>query len=278
MDSLLQAILDWVTLHPVLAGLVVFLIALLESLIVIGLLIPGAFLLFGAGALIATGNLPLVPIMLWTIAGAIAGDTISFLIGRHYHQRLRVMWPLRRYPAMVNRGTDFFFRHGGKSVFMARFVGPVRPVIPAIAGMMEMPVARFLAVDIVASILWAPAYILPGMVFGASLGLAAEVAGRLVVLLVVIAGITWLCIELMRGITRLLQPPASALLDRLLLTEKRIAGLAADTRKVAALPDPVGEVVSCRMVAVDVIAHVAKRLVELLQGPNLLAVPQPEDL
>ena len=60
MDSLLQAILDWVTLHPVLAGLVVFLIALLESLIVIGLLIPGAFLLFGAGALIATGNLPLV--------------------------------------------------------------------------------------------------------------------------------------------------------------------------------------------------------------------------
>jgi undecaprenyl-diphosphatase len=216
MDSLLQAILDWVTLHPVLAGLVVFLIALLESLIVIGLLIPGAFLLFGAGALIATGNLPLVPIMLWTIAGAIAGDTISFLIGRHYHQRLRVMWPLRRYPAMVNRGTDFFFRHGGKSVFMARFVGPVRPVIPAIAGMMEMPVARFLGVDIVASILWAPAYILPGMVFGASLGLAAEVAGRLVVLLVVIAGITWLCIELMRGITRLLQPPASALLDRLL--------------------------------------------------------------
>ena len=216
MDSLLQGILDWVTLHPWLAGLVVFLIALLESLIVIGLLIPGAFLLFGAGALIATGNLPLVPIMLWTIGGAIAGDTVSFLIGRHYHQRLRVMWPLKRYPAMVNRGTDFFFRHGGKSVFMARFVGPVRPIVPAIAGMMEMPVARFLAVDVIASILWAPAYILPGMVFGASLGLAAEVAGRLVVLLVVVAGIAWLCIEFIRGITRLLQPPASALLGRLL--------------------------------------------------------------
>ena len=216
MDSLLQGILDWVTLHPYLAGLLVFLIALLESLIVIGLLIPGAFLLFGAGALIATGNLSLVPILLWTICGAITGDTISFLIGRHYHQRLRVMWPLRRYPAMVNRGTDFFFRHGGKSVFMARFVGPVRPIVPAIAGMMEMPVARFLGVDVVASVLWAPAYILPGMVFGASLGLAAEVAGRLVVLLVVIAGITWLCIEFIRGFKRLLQPPASALLDRLL--------------------------------------------------------------
>jgi undecaprenyl-diphosphatase len=216
MDSLLQGILDWVPLHPYLAGLLVFCIALLESLIVIGLLIPGAFLLFGAGALIATGNLPLVPILLWTIGGAIAGDTISFLIGRHYHQRLRVMWPLRRYPAMVNRGTDFFFRHGGKSVFMARFVGPVRPIVPAIAGMMEMPVARFLGVDVVASVLWAPAYILPGMVFGASLGLAAEVAGRLVVLLIVIAGVTWLSVELIRGITRLLQPPASVLLDRLL--------------------------------------------------------------
>lgn len=229
MDNLLQNSLEWVALHPYLTGLFIFVIALLESLIVIGLLIPGAFLLFGAGALVATGNLPLMSTMLWTIAGAIVGDTVSFLIGRHYHQHLRVMWPLRRYPALVNRGIDFFYRHGGKSIFMARFVGPVRPIVPAIAGMMEMPTARFLGVDIVAAILWAPAYILPGMVFGASLGLAAEVAGRLVVLLVVIAGATWLCVELIRGITRVLQPPASTLLDRLLAwsrTHPRIKPLA----------------------------------------------------
>ena len=217
MDSLLQDLLAWISAHPHLSGLVIFWIALLESLVVIGLLIPGAFLLFGVGALIATGNLPLVPILLWTIAGAIAGDGISFLLGHHYHEHLRVIWPLRRYPVLVNRGIDFFYQHGGKSVFMARFVGPVRPIIPAIAGMMNMSVARFLLVDIVAAILWAPAYILPGMVFGASLGLAAEVAGRLVVLLVVVVGIAWLSIWLIRLLIRLFQPQVAALLEKILV-------------------------------------------------------------
>jgi len=81
---------------------------------------------------------------------------------------------------------------------------------------MDMRVSRFLLIDSIASILWAPAYILPGMVFGASLGLAAEVAGRLVALLVIFAGITWLCVELVRVIGRLVQPRLSAALERLL--------------------------------------------------------------
>jgi len=216
MDGLVQEILAWIAQHPYSSGLLIFVIALLESLIVVGLLIPGAFLLFGVGALIATGSLQLYPTMIWTIAGAFAGDSISFLIGRHYHQRLRVVWPFNRYPTLVNRGIAFFYRHGGKSVFMARFVGPVRPIVPAIAGMMDMPVSRFLLVDGIASLLWAPAYILPGMVFGASLGLAAEVAGRLVVLLVIFAGITWLCVELVRVVGRRVQPRLSSTLERLL--------------------------------------------------------------
>lgn len=216
MDGLLQEILAWISQHPTLSGLLIFVIALLESLVVVGLLIPGAFLLFGVGALIATGSLQLYPTMAWTIAGAFVGDSISFLIGRHYHQRLRVVWPFNRYPALVNRGINFFCRHGGKSVFMARFVGPVRPIVPAIAGMMDMRGSRFVLVDLIASMLWAPAYILPGMVFGASLGLAAEVAGRLVVLLVIFAGITWLCVELVRIVGRLAQPRISTVMERLL--------------------------------------------------------------
>ena len=192
MESLLHDMLAWIELHPHAFNVIVFFIALFESLVVLGLLIPGAALLFGAGALIATGALPVAPIMIWTIAGAICGDLISFLLGRHYHQRLRVIWPFRRYPRLVNRGVDFFVSHGGKSVFMARFFGPLRPIVPAIAGMMNMGTPRFLLVDVFASILWAPVYILPGMVFGASLGLAAEVAGRLVVVLVIIVAIAWL--------------------------------------------------------------------------------------
>jgi len=216
MDNLLQELLAWIAQHPHFSSLLIFVVALLESLLVVGLLVPGTFLLFGMGALVTTGALELFPTMAWTTLGAVAGDTISFFIGNHYHQRLRVVWPLNRYPDLVNRGVDFFCRHGGKSVFMARFVGPVRPIIPAVAGMMDMSIGRFLIVDIAASALWAPAFILPGMAFGASLGLAAEVAGRLVVLLVVVAGIAWLSYALIRGIWRLLQPHASAAVDKAL--------------------------------------------------------------
>ncbi len=216
MEALFSTALEWITQHPYLSGLIIFIISLLESLIVIGLLIPGAVILFGIGAIIATVGLPVLPTLAWCAAGAIAGDLISFLIGRHYHQRLRVMWPLKRYPNLVNRGTDFFFRHGGKSIFMARFIGPVRPIIPAVAGMMDMAITRFLIVDIFASILWAPAYIFPGMVFGASLELAAEVAGRLVVLILVVMVAAWLIVFVTHNLYRLLQPRASQLLESIL--------------------------------------------------------------
>ncbi|HUT40262.1 MAG TPA: DedA family protein, partial [Gammaproteobacteria bacterium] len=61
MDALLQTTLDWIALHPHAFNAVVFTVALMESLVVLGLLIPGAALLFGAGALVATGALPLYP-------------------------------------------------------------------------------------------------------------------------------------------------------------------------------------------------------------------------
>jgi undecaprenyl-diphosphatase len=216
MEDLLQPLLDWIALHPHAFNTAVFFIALMESLVLLGLLIPGAALLFGAGALIATGALPLYPILTWTILGAAVGDIISFLLGRHYHQRLRVIWPFKRYPLLVNRGVDFFVRHGGKSIFMARFFGPLRPIVPAIAGMMSMSTSRFLVIDGIACVLWAPVYILPGMVFGASLGLAAEVAGRLVVLLVAIAGLAWASVWLSSNAIRLLQPHAISRLGKIL--------------------------------------------------------------
>jgi membrane protein DedA with SNARE-associated domain/membrane-associated phospholipid phosphatase len=216
MNALLQDMLNWISLHPHTFIIAVYFIALMESLVVLGLLIPGAALLFGAGALMATGTLPIAPIMLSASAGAMTGDFVSFLLGQHYQQRLRVIWPFRHYPRLVNRGVDFFVRHGGKSVFMARFIGPIRPIVPAIAGMMNMRTSRFLVVVIIASLLWAPVYILPGMVFGASLGLAAEVAGRLVILLVVIAAIAWLGFWLISTLIRLLQPHIASALEKIL--------------------------------------------------------------
>jgi membrane-associated phospholipid phosphatase len=141
----------------------------------------------------------------------VLGDGTSYLIGRHYHQRLRVMWPFRKYPYMIARGVDFFHKHGGKSIILARFVGPVRPLIPAVAGMLDMPPGRFFLVNIFSALVWAPAYILPGVLFGASVGLAAEVAGRLALLLVILLALLWLSWWLVIRVARSFQAHAQSL-------------------------------------------------------------------
>lgn len=214
--DLFHALLEWIQQHPHWAYVGVFFTAALESLAIVGLFLPGTVIMFGVGALVAADALDLLPTLLWAAAGALAGDSFSFWLGRHYHQRLRVIWPFSHYPALMNRGVDFFHRHGGKSVLMARFIGPVRPILPAVAGMLDMPAPRFLLVNAISALFWAPAYTLPGVVFGASVGLAAEVAGRLAALLLVVVALIWFGLWLVRRSLRFLQPRAGFLLTRAL--------------------------------------------------------------
>lgn len=191
MAELLRDLLTWVAANPGWAYLGVFLVALTESLAIVGLVVPGAIMMVGAGALIAAGALDFWPVCLWAIAGAVVGDGLSYWLGRHYRERLTTLWPFTRYPDSLAGGVRFFRKYGGKSVAFGRFVGPIRAVIPLVAGMLGMPVGRFLVANILSAIAWAPAYLLPGIVFGASLELAAEAAFHLVLLLLALAVVTW---------------------------------------------------------------------------------------
>lgn len=214
MPSWLQAVLDWIALHPTWAGVVVFAVAMSESLVLVGMFIPGAALLVGMGALIALGGLELFPILVWAAAGAVVGDGISFWIGYIYRDRLRQMWPFSKHPQMLARGEAFFLKHGGKSVVIGRFVGPIRAIIPTVAGIMGMSPLRFTLVNVLSAMAWAPAYVLPGMVIGTSLGLASQVAARLGILLVLIVAGVWLVVWGVRALFNFYQPRAEATVNR----------------------------------------------------------------
>jgi membrane protein DedA with SNARE-associated domain/membrane-associated phospholipid phosphatase len=177
--------------HPGLAYTAVFLVSLAESLALVGLLVPGTVIMFGVGAIVAAGSLGLEPVLVLAAAGAIAGDGISYWLGRHYQDALRGIWPFRRYPEMLKKGETFFHRHGGKSILFGRFVGPVRPVIPVVAGMLGMGPGHFALVNVLSAIGWAFAYLLPGFFFGTSLALAGTVSSRLAVLLFIVLAATW---------------------------------------------------------------------------------------
>ena len=171
---------------------VVFLAAFLEAIAVIGTFIPGSTAMFLAGALTGTGSLSLGWVFVWAIVGAIAGDGMSFWLGSRYKERIVQLWPFRKHPELLDAGHRFFRKHGAKSVVLARFIGPLRAIVPVVAGMLGMPPLRFYAMNVLSALLWAPAHILPGVVFGASVLLAGAVSFRLVVILALLVCIVWL--------------------------------------------------------------------------------------
>ncbi len=216
MTELLQQILAWVSLHPGWSYSVIFLVAMAESLAIVGLIVPGVVIMFGIGALIASGAIAFWPAMGWAVVGAVAGDGLSFWLGRHYQERLSAIWPFTRYPESIHQGKRFFEKYGGKSVALGRFFGPIRAVIPLVAGMMGMTPLRFLFANVLSALAWAPLYLLPGMVFGASMELASEVAMRLVILLLILLFVLWLAYHVTRGLFRRLHPHTSQWVQGLL--------------------------------------------------------------
>ncbi|SOC56042.1 undecaprenyl-diphosphatase [Chromohalobacter canadensis] len=153
---------------PTLLVLIVLLVALLESLAVVGLLVPGIVILTAAASLAGHQHLPLPLLLAAAFAGATLGDGLSFWLGYSQRERVHRLWPFTRHPEWLARGVDFFKRYGDLSILIGRFVGPVRPIVPMVAGMLHMPTWRFAAVNIASALLWAPAYLLPGYLLGHS--------------------------------------------------------------------------------------------------------------
>ena len=194
-----QELLNWLSSNPGWGMTIVFLVSLLESLVLVGILLPGIVILFGVGALIGLGVMEMIPVWFAASTGAFLGDTLSYALGHRFRAHLLDIWPFSRYPGLMERGTRFFHAHGAKSVVAGRFIGPLRPIIPAVGGMMGMTPSRFLAVDIPACVTWAPSFLLPGMLFGASLEVASEYTGRLAVMLILVLAILWLTWWLIRA-------------------------------------------------------------------------------
>ena len=150
---------------PVLISLVLI-ISLIESLAVVGLLVPGVVLITSAASMAGHQDIVLAWLIGAAFIGALIGDGVSFSLGYRHRETVTQRWPLSQHPEWLGRGARFFERYGIWSVFVGRFVGPVRPIIPLVAGMMQMPPRTFIWANITSAALWAPAYILPGYLLG----------------------------------------------------------------------------------------------------------------
>lgn len=168
-ESWLSEVTSWVSGNPGWLVFALFATALLESLAIAGIIIPGVAMLFAFSALAGKTGIPLSEALLWSGLGAVIGDVVSFAIGRLLKGRLHSVWPLSRYPRLIAKGEVFFRAHGGKSVIIGRFIGPIRPIIPMVAGALHMPWRKFLAFNLLSAVGWAVVYILPGFAVGTAL-------------------------------------------------------------------------------------------------------------
>jgi membrane protein DedA with SNARE-associated domain len=183
-----------------------FITAFGESFAFLGLLFPGTTLLIAAGTLVKSGTLPFLPVMVGSILGAVFGDSISYWIGRRFGGGIARLWPFSRNPKLLPSGIQFFERYGGTSVFIGRFFGPIRAVIPLAAGIMRMPRGRFWVANIVSALVWAPMLLLVGDAVGEA-GDRLIGPGNTVILvfggltLVGIAGVVWAVLRSARSKT-----------------------------------------------------------------------------
>ncbi|MCQ4294132.1 bifunctional DedA family/phosphatase PAP2 family protein [Pseudomonas stutzeri] len=191
MSQWLETLTQWLAANPQWLGLALVIVACMECLAVVGLIIPGTIMVFAIAVLAGSGVLTLGQTLLLGFVGGLIGDLLSYALGRRYHQGIRSLRGLRDHPEWLLRAEHYFQRYGVASLLVGRFIGPLRPMLPMTAGMLDMPFGRFLLVSLCAAAGWSMAYLLPGWSAGAAMRLplqdgfwseAAVVVGALLIL------------------------------------------------------------------------------------------------
>ena len=184
LASFAQDVLTFVQTHSAWAGPVLFVLAFCESLAVVSVVVPATAIIAGSGALLGAGALHWT-VLLWAAAGASLGDAVSYWVGQWLGPHARHVWPFRKDPQLFDRAHDLFVRYGVFAIFIGRFFGPLRAIVPLAAGVLDMPQMRFQIANVLSALVWAPAVMTPGAILGVSLeALSAEYGGILLVVFI----------------------------------------------------------------------------------------------
>ena len=160
---------DIVAQYHTLTYAILFLIIFTETGLIVMPLLPGDSLLFAAGALAAAPNSELnvwiiIPLL---IAAALLGDNVNYFVGKFFGDYIkskeRILFFKREY---IEQTHQFYEKHGGKTVIMARFVPIVRTIAPFVAGAGSMTYRKYITNCILGAILWVFGITMLGYLFG----------------------------------------------------------------------------------------------------------------
>lgn len=146
--------------------LLLFAIIFMETGLVVTPFLPGDSLLFAAGTFAGMGSLNVVLLFLLLTTAAIIGDTVNYWVGHFIGQRAfssDIRFLKREY---LERTHEFYERHGGKTIILARFVPIIRTFAPFVAGVGKMTYGHFIAYNVIGGIVWVAIFIFGGYFFG----------------------------------------------------------------------------------------------------------------
>lgn len=162
IDFLKSTAVEFVRAHQGYAPFVLGLLTFAESLAFLSLVLPMMTILIALGFVVAAADVPFWQVWAGAALGATLSNWISFEIGRRYKKAAYEVWPLSRNPQLIDRGERFFQRFGSWAVFLGRFFGPTRAIVPVIAGIFLMPGVLFQAANLASASVWAFAILAPG--------------------------------------------------------------------------------------------------------------------
>ena len=166
--ALFGTITTYVATYHFVGYLAVFTGAFLETIPFSGLLVPSNIIMVLAGIFAYEGYLRVSSVIGLAVLGGILGDMLSWWLGKKYNHSYQSK-PLAKKRASFEKAEAFFIAHGGKSIFAARFVGPLRPFIAFVAGACGMPFFTFVFFSIASAVAWAVAFFSLGYAFEGSL-------------------------------------------------------------------------------------------------------------
>lgn len=165
LHGFVELIVAFVRDHQAWAAPIAFGVAFLESFCFLSIIWPGTAILVAISGLLAAGGVGidvLWPAILAAGVGGTLGYAVSYWIGLYYKEDIKTMWPFNRNLALLERGESFFAKWGAIGVFLGHFFGPVRAIIPVVAGMYAVPQWQFQLANITSAFLWAAGVIAPG--------------------------------------------------------------------------------------------------------------------
>jgi len=161
LNGAIEAIVAFARANESWAPAIAFGFGFAESLAFLSLIVPSTIILVAIGGLFGASGLPIEPLVVAAGLGACLGYSVSHWLGWHFHAPILRVRPFSTHPAMVERSQRFFARWGIASVFVGHFFGPVRAVIPVIAGLARMPAWKFQIANVPSGFLWAAFALVP---------------------------------------------------------------------------------------------------------------------